>query len=61
MVALANITGRDITVDLPLKETGRKEREWYDLIAKGRYHVTKGQMRLTLEPFGILWLEPFIE
>jgi len=61
ILALTNVTGREIQPDIPLSEVGVEERAWQDLLSDRLVHSEKGMLKITLEPYGVVWLKPVRE
>lgn len=58
ILAITNVTGREIQLDIPLSEVGVEEEEWQDLLSDATWNAREGMLEATLEPYGILWLKP---
>lgn len=59
VLALTNVTGKEIRLEISLQETGVHERLWMDLI--GEKHVeaeSSSGLRVLLRPYDVAWLKP---
>jgi glucosylglycerate phosphorylase len=58
ILAITNVTGREIQLEIPLSEVGVEEEAWQDLLSDVTWNAREGVMEATLEPYGVLWLKP---
>lgn len=58
ILALTNVTGEKIRLEIPLSEVGVEESKWGDLLNESAYEASRGKLKLVLEPYGIMWLKP---
>lgn len=58
VLAVTNVSGREVRLKVPLAEIGVKARLWRDLPNKKPWEARRGVLPLVLEPYGILWLTP---
>jgi glucosylglycerate phosphorylase len=58
ILAVTNVTGREIQLDVPLSEVGAEERQWQDLLSETSWEAQPGVLNITLEPYGVIWLKP---
>ena len=58
IVAVTNVTDREIRLEVSLSDVGVEEGEWLDLLSGARWEAQRGALRLTLEPYAVLWLKP---
>jgi sucrose phosphorylase len=58
ILTITGITDRTVEVSVSLKDFGVKDTHWED-IADGRSFVAEGDvLRLTVEPYDVMWLKP---
>ena len=59
VLAITNITGRELHLDISLQELGVDERLWLDLIGE-KHWKAEGDSRLqvVLRPYDVAWLKP---
>ena len=58
VVSLINVTNRSCHAAVSLEQLGSGEAEWYERL-QGRTYTAEGDtLRLTLEPYDVLWLQP---
>jgi glycosidase len=58
ILTLTNVTGQTAVVDVAASEIGADEGVWHDLIGGEEYVPRENLLRLRLEPYDVLWLEP---
>ena len=59
VVTLTNVTKDTIELNVPVEDLGfAATGEWLDLVAENRWMADGGIVRVRLEPYGVLWLEP---
>jgi sucrose phosphorylase len=58
ILAITNVTGREIQLDIPLSEVGVEEDAWQDLLSDVTYPAAEGALKISLEAYGVLWLKP---
>ena len=59
ILTLVNVTDRACRVEVPLVELGTEEVRWYDLVSGVEWMADEGLLYVSLEPYGVVWLEPF--
>jgi glycosidase len=59
ILTLVNVTDRVCHLEIPLSKLNRRETRWYDLVSKMEWVAENRRLRLTLQPYDILWLTPF--
>ncbi len=57
ILTLTNVTAQPRVWELDLARYGLKGTRWYDLLGKGNYRAANGKLRLTLQPYQIVWLK----
>ena len=58
VLAMTNVTGREVRLKVPLADVGVEARLWQDLLTKKAWEARRGVLDLTLGPYGVLWLAP---
>ena len=61
ILALTNVTSKDCQLEIPLSLLGVKETQWYDLVRQRGWMAQDQTLNLTLQPYDIFWLIPFVE
>jgi sucrose phosphorylase len=60
VVTLTNVTQDTIELNVPVADFGfAAAGEWSDLVTEKRWKAVDGSIKVQLEPYGVLWLEPF--
>ncbi len=59
ILTLVNVTDRVCNVVVPLSDLGTRETRWYDLVSGIERVAEEGRLYVSLEPYGVAWLEPF--
>jgi sucrose phosphorylase len=59
ILTLLNVTDRACQVEVPLSDLGTEEVHWYDLVSGVEWMAEEGALYVSLEPYGVVWLEPF--
>jgi len=58
ILALTNVTGKEIHLHIPLSEVEVEDREWQDLLSEKSLESEGGMLKTALEPYGVMWLKP---
>ncbi len=61
ILTLINVTSKVCHLDLSLDCIEIYDNHWYDLVSDMEWIAIDGTLSLTLEPYDIMWLEPFNE
>jgi sucrose phosphorylase len=61
ILALINVTDKVCHVEIVLQEIGIDETYWYDIVSEMEWMADNGTLYLTLQPYDVVWLEPFKE
>jgi len=61
ILAITNITNRVCHIEFPVSVTGKKCTRWYDVVSKTEWVVDEGKIFITMQPYDVIWLEPFRE
>lgn len=61
ILALVNVTDKVCHLEVPLSKIGTRETHWYDLVSKMEWIAENRRLSLTLQPYDILWLTPFMK
>jgi sucrose phosphorylase len=59
ILTLVNVTDRVCHVEVPLFQSGTEGSRWYDLANGVEYMADERRLLVSLEPYGVAWLEPF--
>jgi sucrose phosphorylase len=58
ILSLINVTNNQCHITIPMETLNIFNREWYNLIDQKKYTFMKGIIDITLEPYGVMWIEP---
>jgi glucosylglycerate phosphorylase len=58
ILAITNVTGAKVRLEIPLEELGVKENSWQDLIGEKHWDAQEGRIQLLLQPYDVAWLKP---
>ena len=59
VLALTNVTGKELQLDISLQELGVDERLWLDLIGEKHWEAESGsRLQVVLRPYDVAWLKP---
>ena len=61
ILALTNVANRVCQIEISLTELGVEETNWYDLVGNRGWIAEQHKLKLTLQPYDIFWLIPFME
>jgi glycosidase len=61
ILALTNVTGKHVALNIPLQELGHEFAKWFDLLAERSWAAQEQSLHLSLGPFDLLWLKPAVE
>lgn len=61
VLSLINITGEVCKIEISLSKLKSIEEHWYDIVSGIEWFADDGKIYLTLQPYDIVWLEPFQE
>ncbi len=59
LLTLTNVTNRTCRLEVSLSDLETTETRWFDLVSKMEWMAESGRLNLTLQPYDVLWLEPF--
>jgi len=58
VLALTNVTGKELQLEISLKALGVDERLWLDLIGEKHWEVVSSRLQVVLRPYDVAWLKP---
>jgi sucrose phosphorylase len=61
ILTMTNVTPRRTQLDIPVSECGTQETNWMDLLSENEWIAEEGKLKVTLEPFDVIWLNPLAE
>jgi sucrose phosphorylase len=61
ILTMTNVTPRKSCVEIPVSECGTQETRWMDLLRENEWIAEEGKLKVTLEPYDIIWLKPLAE
>jgi len=59
ILTLTNVTSGVTHLKIPLSEIGTDETRWYDLVSGMEWMAENERLFITLQPYDVIWLEPF--
>ena len=57
VLALTNVTGKELQLDISLQELGVDARLWVDLIGEKHWEVVGSRLQVLLRPYDVAWLK----
>jgi len=57
ILAVTNVTGRETRLEISLSAAGVQEGRWRELLSKTTWEARRGALKITLEPYGAMWLK----
>ena len=61
ILAMTNVTPRQTLIEIPLSESGTQETHWLDLLSDKEWIAEEGKLKVTLEPYDVVWVKPRAE
>ncbi len=61
ILTITNVTSKECHLEISLPETDTSESQWYDLIGKKAFLAENQKLRITLQPYDVIWLQPSSE
>jgi len=58
ILAMTNVTGREVLIEMPLAEIGQEETDWIDIVNERDWTAENGMLAITMEPYDVVWLKP---
>jgi len=58
VLALTNVTGKELQLEISLKALGVDKRLWVDLIGEKYWEVVGSRLQIVLRPYDVAWLKP---
>jgi sucrose phosphorylase len=58
VLAITNVTAREVRLEISLPELGVEEKEWQDLIGEKHWKTEGARLQLMLQPYDVAWLKP---
>ncbi len=58
VLAVTNVTKKEVRVDISLEELGIEEVSWQDLLSERLWEAQGKALRLILQPYDVAWLKP---
>lgn len=59
ILTLLNVTDRVCRLEIALSELGTEIDRWYDVVSGVEWVADQEKLYVSLEPYGVVWLEPF--
>jgi sucrose phosphorylase len=57
ILTMTNVTPRETQIEIPLSECGTEETRWQDLLREKEWTCEDGKLKVTLEPYDVMWLK----
>ena len=61
ILELTNVSSRNCQLEIPLSSIGVKETQWYDLVRQRGWIAQDQTLKMSLQPYDVVWLIPFVE
>ena len=61
LLAITNITNRVCNLVIPVSVTETTDMRWFDIVSKTEFDTEDGKIYITMQPYDVVWLEPFRE
>lgn len=61
ILTLTNVTPKTCQLEIPLSSIGVEETQWYGLVRQRGWMAEAQTLKLTLQPYDVVWLIPFVE
>ncbi len=61
ILALTNVSPQKFQLEIPLSLLGVAETQWYDLVRQRGWIAQDQTLKLSLQPYDVVWLIPFVE
>lgn len=58
ILAMTNLANSRCDIVVPVAGLGIQARHWYDLIGQQRFEASAGELRISLQPYDVVWLKP---
>jgi sucrose phosphorylase len=58
---MTNVTSKECQLEISLPEIDTSESQWYDLMGKKAFLAENQKLRITLQPYDVIWLQPSSE
>ena len=59
ILSLINITDNVCRIEILIDDIGNNVMHWYDIVSGMEWIADEGKLFLTLQPYDIVWLEPY--
>ena len=54
---MTNVTPRQTRLEIPVSECGTRENQWLDLLSENEWMAEEGKLKVTLDPYDVIWLK----
>jgi len=61
ILTMTNVTSKECHSEISLSEIDSSESQWYDLIGEKAFLAENQKLRITLQPYDVIWLQPSSE
>lgn len=61
ILTMTNVTNKECHLEISLPEIDSSESKWYDLIVEKAFLAENKKLRIKLEPYDVIWLQPSAE
>lgn len=59
ILTLTNVTNGSCHLEVSLSDLGTAETHWFDLVSKMEWMAEDERLYITMQPYDVMWLEPF--
>ena len=58
VLALTNVTGEVVSLQIPIEQLGVDDTSWYDIVRGEHWNGSRGTLSVELGPYDVMWLTP---
>jgi sucrose phosphorylase len=58
VLALTNVTGEVVRLEIPIEQLGVDDTSWYDIVRGEHWNGSRGTLSVELGPYDVMWLTP---
>jgi len=61
ILSITNVTSKECHLEISLSEISTSESQWYNLLGEEKLVAENQKLRITLQPYDVIWLQPSSE
>lgn len=58
ILCLVSVTNKVCRLEIPLESLHRQDETWFDIVSDMEWMAEEGKIRITLQPYDVVWLTP---